>query len=114
MGGPLIVQRPGLHGGAHREGSAGNQHLGGQPRDAAGKHPWIRSNRVQDGFTHPELMRRQHGLGVLLFVLDHHAEGEPGLQQRRTLERDAVQDVQCLGAHLCKVPPGFPGSQQWQ
>ncbi len=89
-------------------------HFRRKRRGTTGQHTGLRIHWVQHRFPCTELMGRQHGLGMLLFVLDHHAESEPALQQRRTFQWDPVQDVQRLGADLSEVAAGFRGSQQRQ
>ncbi len=111
--GAFVVQGPWLGGGAHRERAAGNEDFDGQGLVAGGRG---RRGSGERGRPRPELMRDQHGLVVLLFVLGDHPEGEPGPLQRPSapVQRGGLQEIQRPAPYVRGVRPGLGGVQQRQ
>ncbi len=112
MGRAFVVQGPGFGVGAHGERAGRDQHLGGQRGGVGGGGRRCRGG--QRGFAPAQLMGDQHRFVVLLFVLGDHAEGEPGVEQRRPLQRAGGEQVEHPAAHLAGVGAGLPGRQQRQ
>ena len=59
-------------------------------------------------------MGRQHGLVVLLLVLDDHAEGEPVLGEAPPLQRHPLEHVERLVPHLLDVLTRLRRAEQRQ
>ncbi len=112
MGGPLVVQRPGLGRGAHLERAGRDQHLGGQGERVGRCGRW----RVGDQhrLAGAQLVGGQHRLVVLLLVLHDHREREPVLDQPPPLQRDPFEQAYHPLTDLAHVPAGRPGLQQRQ
>ncbi len=108
--GPLVVQRPGLGGGAHGERTAGDEHFGRQ--DVVGGVR--RLGRGEHRGAVAQLVRDEHGLVVLLLMLRDHAEGEAGVEQRSAVQRGALQDVQHPAADLGDIAVRLVRCQQRQ
>lgn len=108
VGGPFVVQRPGLGGGAHGERPAGDQDFGGQHVVGDGR----RLGRGEDRRAVAELVGDEHGLVVLLLMLRDHAEGESGVEQRPAVQRSALQDVQHPAADLGDIAVRFVRREQ--
>nr|BFE67975.1 hypothetical protein GCM10020092_012760 [Actinoplanes digitatis] len=106
---PLVVQRPRLGVGAHGERAAGYQHLAGD-RDPGGR----RRFGVEHGRAVAQLVGGEHGLVVLLLVLDDHAEREAVRDQRPPVEADPVEHVEGLVPHLVHIGAGLGRAEQRQ
>ena len=87
----------------HRERPAGHQDLGGQRGGVRRSRRWGR--RGQHRLADPQLVGGQHRLVVLLLVLDDHPEHEPALDQRPTVQRGPLEQVEHPAADLGDVPP---------
>ncbi len=112
VGRALVVQRPRLSFRTHGERPRRDEHFGGQCGRVGGHGR--RWGSGQGRLALAELVGDQHRLVVLLLVLGDHPEREPGLQQRRTLQRAGGEQVQHPAAHVVGVGAGLGGRQQRQ
>jgi hypothetical protein len=111
VGWPLVVVGPGLGVGAHHERATLHQHLIGVGRRRGRR--W----RVQADVTVPlgQLEGGQHGLVVLVLVLDDHAVHEAaGHEGEGRIELDALEQAQGPVPHLGQVGPGLARGEEGQ
>ena len=111
MGRALVVVRPRLGVGAHHELAILDAHLGRRRRTIAVAR---RCRCIDQGILRrsAELQRRQHGLVVLVLVLDDHAVDEPVLEQRAFVELDLVEHVEHAHADVGDVGARRVGPEQ--